>query len=307
MTEYETLLDQAYSQHYGVEYRTGGKGSWELDGSMPKKYSSAMIGRHTNRGLVPTKNYTEHLLDRRTALSELINGKEAGMFMEMSEELLTALQDDRDEIDSTIVIDHMLLAAKVIHRYFVNAKPHEIDDILSMAAQKIVQCIEVRDRDCAFSTYIWAAVRNLVFSFNSRTVDTWETMDLLNEANLPSKQTSRVCMPGQYFMEQLPNEADGPLESIEKREMLTALSKVLEFRADFLTINEDLILSSWTGLEYGYGGSSSVPQRTIAKEMNMTPQAVNSALTSGLSKVANKLEKLRGNSDMTFFRKYLEE
>ena len=91
MTNYEELLQKAYSRYEGQDYRTGGRGSWEVEGSMPSKYSEAMIGRHANRGMVPTTKYTEHLLKRRAALTDLILGKEAGKFEEMSQDMLSAL------------------------------------------------------------------------------------------------------------------------------------------------------------------------------------------------------------------------
>ena len=302
MTNYEKLLEKAYSRYEGQEYREGGRGSWEFEGNMPSKYSGVMVGRHTNRGLIPTTKYTEHLLERRAALTDLILGKEAGKFDEMSADLLSALYQERNEIDSVVVMDHMLLAAKVIHRYSPKASDIEVDELLSLATEKLVQCIAVRDRTCAFSTYVWAAMRNLVFSYCS-SVENWDTISL-DEDEVPR---SKICMPGQFYMEQVADDSDGPRVQLEKRELTAALVKILEFRSEFLTEQEEQVLASWTGLGFGFGGSQPVSQRTIAAEMDITPQSVADALTSALRKVEAKLGQINEGSDLTFFQKYLEE
>lgn len=306
MTEYETLLHRAYDEYEGQDYRQGGKNSWEFTGSMPSKFSTVMVGRYANRGLVPTAKYTEHLLVRRAAQTDLILGKEAGKFDEMSQDMLFVIRKDRNEIDCQVVVDHMLLAAKVIHRYAPDANDHEVDELLSLATEKIVQCIAVKDREHAFSTYIWAAMRNLVFSY-SASIESWETIMLDESGDSYDEPRSKVVMPGQFYMEQVADASDGPVVELQNQELMAALSKVLEFRSDFLTEQEEQVLASWTGLGFGYGGSQPVSQRAIATEMGMSSQRVQQILTSALSKVEAKLGQIDEGSDLTFFQKYLEE
>lgn len=307
MTEYENLLEQACAEYEGIEYRKGGKGSWAFSGAMPSKFSQVMVGRYANRGLVPTANYTEHLLSRRAALTTLIQGKEEGKFEEMSADMLYALRLDRNEIDCQVVVDHMLLAAKVIHRCAPDANDFEVDEMLSLASEKIITCIAVQDRECKFSTYVWAAMRNLVYTYSSR-IENWDTVaiDEFNDSSL-SGFSNKVVMPGQFYMEQVADEASGPQVEIQKKELMEALGRVLEFRSDFLTEQEEQVLASWTGLGFGYGGCHPVSQRTIANEMGMTAQRVQKVLTSALSKVEAKLGQINEGSDLTFYQKYIEE
>lgn len=300
MTEYENLLAQAYAEYEGQEYRENSRSQWNFT-DVPK-FSEATVLRHARRGLIPTARYTEHLLGRRGALTDLIDGKEAGGFPEMTEEMLVSLRRERDSIDSTVAMDHMLLAAKVVHRYAPDATAAEVDDMLAMAADKLVRCVAVRDREHAFSTYAWAAIRNAVFRFCDA-AESWDTVCMDDDL---SESQSRVCLPGQYYLEQVADESPGPADQLQTDEMLAALAKILEFRSDFLSEQEETVLSSWTGVGYGLGGPHRVSQRTIAYEMGLTPQRVQQVLTAALSKVQAKLAQINSGAGDSFFDRFMK-
>ena len=306
MTNYKTLLCQAFAVYEGQEYRASGKDAWGESGTvMPRKFSSAILSQQANLGAIPTTKYTDHLIACRKALTTLIEGSAAGTFPQMSEDILEAAQSERNSIDNTMVANHMLLAAKVIHRHAVGANQMEVEDMLAKSSGKIVQCLSVENRDCTFSTYLWTAIKNLVFRFMSDPSG-WDTVALLDDSREDESQTSRVCMPGQMYMEQVPDDSPGPVEQLQDLELLSALGEVLRFRTEFLSEQEDLILASWSGLGHGIGGEHRVSQSIIAAELGLSNQHVHGVLVTALTKVEEQLSKINSGTTLSFFQKYIE-
>ena len=306
--QFEDALARAYVEFVGQEYRDTRSGNWNFSETL-SRFPSLTNTNHARRGQVPTKAYTEHILLRRWAMTDILEQEDEAL--DIPDDMLEMILTDRNLLDSTVVTDHMLLAAKVIHRYAPDANEYEIDDLLSLAAEKLIRCIATRDRRSAFTTYVWTAIRNLVFRYMANSED-WECINVdLSEDEQPFntgklESDNKVCMPGQQFMLLVPDPGKGPLDHLTHGELLRALTKVLEFRTDFLTEMEEKTLSSWSGIGYGIGGNAAVSKSTIAHELGISPQAVHQLINSALEKLKTKLTTVDPGSNLTFFQKYVE-
>ena len=103
--------------------------------------------------------------------------------------------------------------------------------------------------------------------------------------------------------DQINNVADdekyGPVQTLIARLEWGDLDGILETLSEHMPTREYFVLCEWTGLGYGPDGNEARSQSCIARELGVTPQAVNQSLRFALRKTEKVL------TDSGFFDKHL--
>ena len=316
MSNYEELLTEAYETYEGQQYREEYERHNEIDfESLVSAEFQHLARSQMAQGLVPTAAYVEHLLRRRTAISELLEGKEDGDFLELSDDMEHVLREEHKELTGTLVVDHMLMVAKIVNKYGPETKKNKglFDDVMRHCMETVLRPFDAPNITCKLSTYMWVCVKNCVLGyFRDRHRHDWRCIGVeagvvgldsggpggveakriaernqLRRLNEGEKQT---YLPGQTFLNNVADdEKYGPLQTLIARDKWKDLDGILDGMEEHMTAREYYVLCEWTGLGYGPDGNEAKTQAAIARELGVTNGAIGQSLRAALKKMGKVL------------------